>query len=102
MNRRISVFAPKAPHPDSLADGELIIQNDAQQLLVMYCPRNRTGGLYYVEMGTWALQTPIAFGDFLAFLKQRDIQLPDGPDLQRWLDRVEAVTLLVHRNDLPN
>jgi hypothetical protein len=91
--RTTRVFAPKAPHPDSLADPELTIGDADLSVMIHYDPRNRVGGIYYVELQNWSLHSPINFAGFIDHVQRTGLRIPDGADLQRWLDRIEAVTL---------
>ncbi len=94
MHRTVQTSVPKAPHPDTLADGDLLIIDEANGLLICYCPRNRCGALYALEVELWKMISPISFGDWLQVIEAQGIRLPEGANRQRWFDRIEAVTLL--------
>jgi len=86
--RKIRIFPPRLPHPDTLADPRYSIADREQTWLVVYCPRNQVGGLYHVEHGLWTLQGPVTAAEFLAALQRRGIELAECEDLQTWLDAI--------------
>ena len=73
---------------ESWRDPATKILSADQQYLVAYCPRHRVGGVYRLDPGLWAIYTPLSAQEFLGSLQSRGIALPEGWDLQRWLDAI--------------
>jgi hypothetical protein len=89
--RTMTIFKPRAMHPDTFGNPACTIADVEQERLVTYCRHHQVGGVYHVEGGIWALYTPIDLASFIGSLADRGIRLPEGPDLERWLDAVGAV-----------
>ena len=45
---------PMAPCPDCVEDA----QHRDENMLIVYCPHHKAGGVYIVEAGTWSISCP--------------------------------------------
>lgn len=81
---------PWPPHPETLQDARSTIrgQSPAGPVLCVYCSRNRAGALFFESVGMWRVYTPIDVDELLRSIESSGIKLPDGADLQTWLDQV--------------
>ena len=83
---------PPPPHirPEWLSVPDRTIMDTSGTVLVTYDPQTRTGGVYRIEAGLWLLNGPLSLAEFAAGLPAMKLALPDGHDLQLWLDTVSA------------
>jgi len=86
------IFAPRAPHPASLADQNLTISNEDGTLLTHYCPLHKVGGIYDLESHAWTLYTPMTAAQMIAALPKLGVRVADGTALQTWIDAITATT----------
>ncbi len=77
-------------------DFRRVLQSACGQWLVTYDPTTRAGGVYAHEAGLWAIYGPMGLAEFAGSLKARGVALPDGGDLQHWLDAVTGIDDLPH------
>lgn len=85
---KIEAPVPFAPHPDTLADNRMTILSADKSRLICYCPRNHCGAVLHVQLGLWAIYTPMSFREFFNTLGQRGISLPQGPDYETWIQAI--------------
>ena len=84
--RRLNLNAPPyfpAGHFDA---PERAILDTSGDVIASYCHQTQTGGIYRIGTQHWVLTGPVTLPEFLTALDARNITLPDGEDLQRWLD----------------
>lgn len=86
-----SVYAPRAPHPDSLADPRLMIRDTSETLLAHYCHRHRVGAVYDLRSQAWSMFTPMTAQEFIGSLPKLGVHLADTSDLQSWIDAITAM-----------
>ena len=88
--RRMTIPAPLAPRAEILQDGRHVIaaEHASGRVLVVYDPVHHCGGVYHIAHELWRIQVPVSLGEFLEGLRSAGFTLPDGEDLQRWLDAV--------------
>lgn len=95
--QRIEVPVPRAPHEDTLKEPQLTILSADKSRLICYCPRNRCGAVLHIQLGLWAIYSPLSFREFCNTLGQRGIMLPQGDDHETWL---QALALAVPGENL--
>jgi hypothetical protein len=90
MKRAISTPIPFTFRPDILESGANVIQTEGPDgpCLVAYDPLHQVAGVYHPAVGMWSIWTPLPLGEFLETLGARGYVLPQGDDLQTWLDAV--------------
>lgn len=64
------------------------IMDTSGDLIATYCAQTATGAIFRLGSQSWVLTGPVSLDEFLAALPTMQIHLPDGEDLQRWLDCV--------------
>ena len=64
-----------------------IMTQDGDQIAT-YCAQTSTGAIFRLGTQCWVLTGPVSLGEFLGALAANGALLPDGEDLQRWLDAV--------------
>lgn len=66
---------PLSFHPDSTIHqaGALVVEADDETLMVRWCSRNRTGGIWRSTANQWTLLTPVTFAEFLDYLDVQNI-----------------------------
>jgi hypothetical protein len=67
---------------------ERAIPDTSGDVIASFCHQTQTGGIYRIGTQHWVLTGPVTLHEFLTALDARNITLPDGEDLQRWLDAV--------------
>jgi hypothetical protein len=90
MSESAYVYAPRAPHPDTLADRNLLIRDATGNALIVYCPRHLVGGIFDTRAPCWNLFGPITPTEFVSSFERLGILIADGLDLQRWFDNIAA------------
>lgn len=92
MTKMLPVQQPLAPHPDTLTSGQCVISASAPAgpVLVVYCPRHRCGGVYFVDEEVWALYVPMPLAEFVRTLERRRIVV-DPDARENWLLAVSSV-----------
>lgn len=87
-----TILLPRAPAMETLEHPARLISGEGPHgaVLVVYCPVNHCGGVYVLASEMWAFYVPISLPDFLASLHSRGIRLPEGADLETWLDAVSG------------
>jgi hypothetical protein len=87
---RYQVPKPLAPRDEVLQAGDFVMQGrlDGHEMLCCYDPERRTAATFHVGLGMWRMQCPISADEYLTGLQAAGVELPDGADLQRWLDAV--------------
>ena len=91
MTERTTVYAPRAPHPATMVDRNLMISDATGNVLIVYCPRHLVGGVYDVRAPCWSLFGPITPTEFVSAFERLGVRIADGPNLQLWLDSIAAV-----------
>jgi len=88
--QRFKVPKPRAPRDEVLADGRYVIatEHPGGRALVAYDPAVQSGAVFHVEQQVWRMWSPLPLAEFLSALQANGFALPDGPDLQVWLDAV--------------
>lgn len=87
---KMTAFEPLAPAAETLADPRYALRDESQGRLILYCPRNNCGAVYWIDPGMWTMYCPIDLPSFIGSLADRGIALPEGPDLQTWMDAVSG------------
>lgn len=90
MNERSVIYAPRAPHPSTMADRNLMIRDATGCALIVYCPKHMVGGIYDTRAPCWNLFGPITPTEFVGSFERLGVSICDGPDLQRWMDTIAA------------
>jgi hypothetical protein len=90
MTESAFVYAPRAPHPDSLANPWLTICSADGTLLAHYCTRHRCGGVYDLQLHAWTLYTPMTAEEFIGALPSIGVKVSDTAALQVWIDAITA------------
>ncbi|MBX5463684.1 MAG: hypothetical protein IRZ28_21685 [Steroidobacteraceae bacterium] len=90
MTNRMTIPKPLAPREEILTDGRHVLkaQHASGPVLVVFDPLQHVGGVYHVAQEMWRLYVPIQLHELLGALRDNGFTLPDGPDLQTWLDAV--------------
>ncbi|MGD9582138.1 MAG: hypothetical protein AB7V26_00505 [Lysobacterales bacterium] len=88
MDETTRILEPQAIRPSWLVgDLRRLILDTSGTTLVAYDPGTRTGGLYVAHpVPFWFQVGPCPFAGFVAMLPALGVTLPDGNDLQLWLD----------------
>ncbi|MGD9584279.1 MAG: hypothetical protein AB7V26_11530 [Lysobacterales bacterium] len=84
----MKILAPNTIRGEWLTgDLRRLILDTSGTTLVCYDPQTRTGGLYCFDpVPFWFQLGPCQFAGFIAMLPALGVTLPDGHDLQLWLD----------------
>ena len=90
MNETALVYAPRAPHPDTMSDRNLMIRDASGFALIVYCPRHRVGGIYDTRAPCWNLFGPNTPTEFVGSFERLGVSIADGAGLQRWMDAIAA------------
>lgn len=90
MNERTAIYAPRAPHPSTMTNRNLMIRDSTDYALIVYCPRHLVGGIYDTRAPCWNLFGPITPSEFVGSFERLGLSVADGPDLQRWMDAISA------------
>lgn len=83
-------FLPKpgSIHQDTLRERRALLAHNSRgdQLAVVWCWRNSTGGYYHAGSQTWVLYSGASFNlsDFIALIEGANIVLPARPTLDAW------------------
>lgn len=90
MKQTISISQPATLRPEILSDGRYVIRSSSPRgtCLIAYDPRTLTAGVFHYDAEMWSLWTPLPLAEFLNSLGGRGYALPEGEDLQVWLDAV--------------
>jgi len=81
--------APWGIHPETLKGGRNLLQvspPDQAPLLVCYCQRTHTAGLFYSGLQYWQMLTPLTFAQFLVMLGNEGIAIPESDDATAWIE----------------
>lgn len=83
------LYTPMPPELDHqrLQDAGFTIRGTSPNgpVLAHYDPVRLAGGICYLAGEIWAIYGPIDFGQFVATLGGRQIQMNDSHDLARWV-----------------
>lgn len=85
--RALSVPTPPALDQRRLQDATYTIRASSPSgpVLAHYDPAQQAGGICYLTGEIWAIYGPVGFGQFIATLGGRGIQVNDSDDLARWV-----------------
>jgi len=94
------------PCPPYLPEGHFdnparAILSACGDLIATYCAQTSTGAVFRLGSQSWMLAGPMALGEFLDALPAMRVTLPDGFDLELWLDAVagpDVVADLIERS----
>lgn len=85
-----AVYAPKVPSHDTLTNPSMMIRDATGAVLCVYCPKNKCGGLYDLQLHGWTIFGPLTADEFVRALPRLNVRIADGPDLQVWLNAIAA------------
>lgn len=101
MNAKtMSVPIPPALDHARLADANFTIRGRSPKgpVLAHFDPVGQAGGICYLIGEVWAIYGPMPFGEFVASLGTRGIQVDDTDDLARWVTACTAMPADVRPN----
>jgi len=92
MKQQTTIPKPLAPRDECLQDGRHVIRGElaGETVLCVYDAQHQVAATYHMQQKLWRMQCPIALQEYLGALEANGVVLPDGVDLQKWLDAVSG------------
>ena len=97
IEQGMQVKLPRAPHPDTLNNPQMLILSVCRKQLICYCPQHRCGAVLQIDTDVWIMHNPVSFVEFYNTLAQRGIELPEGEGHDAWL---QAIALASPQGDV--
>lgn len=90
MQSSMTIPKPQTPSEATLRNPARTIRGTGPtgELLATYCCETMSGAVFHVDLGLWSISCPISPALFVQSLADRGYELPNGADLQLWLDAI--------------